>query len=278
MNKTLTTIITIAMLALGVSAAHAGRGGSHSRIQNAIATGSVDAIIAEIERAERLICSSACIDTVIELLSDSRYEVREVAAWWFARRPAQKQEITERSVARLAGSDSIAVRNAADVLGAFEEPTAIPALATAAARQDISAEARAHVVQALGDIGHAAARPALGAAMQDADASVRLAAVDAWLKIRQQDSAAPVVALIADPSLEVRRKATAVVGGLRDASARGALEAQLASDQDASVRRNAAWAQGRIGDAASRPALQVATSDASPLVRMTARAALRELR
>lgn len=277
-NKTLwAAIMTLALATGALSTAQAGRGGSHSRIQNAINTGSTDAIIAEIERAERLICGG-CITTVMALLDDTRYEVREVAAWWFARRPAQKAEITERSLALLAGNDSILARNAADVLGAFEDPAAIPALAQAAQRTELTAEARMHAVAALGDIGHGAGSTALAQAMGDSDAGVRLAAVSAWLKIRHQSSAAPVVPLISDVEPLVRRKAAAVAGSLRDAGARLALEAQLAGDEDPAVRRNAAWALGQIGDAASRPALQAATTDASATVRMTARAALRQLR
>jgi HEAT repeat protein len=60
--------------------------------------------------------------------------------------------------------------------------------------------------------------------------------------------------------------------------ARVALEAVLASDADSAVRRNAAWALGRIGDAASRDALRAATTDASSLVRTTAKVAMGKLR
>ena len=47
--------VAFTVLAVG-SVAHAGRGGSASRIRNAVATHSVDAIVAEIERAEHLVC------------------------------------------------------------------------------------------------------------------------------------------------------------------------------------------------------------------------------
>lgn len=277
-TKKLQAAIMACALVMGAAPwATAGRGGSNSRIQNAVNSGSSAAIIAEIERAERLVCGG-CIDTVMALLDDDRYEVREVAAWWFARRPAQKKEIIERSLAHLAGDDSIKARNAADALGAFEDPAAISALAAAAQRTELSAEARMHAVRALGDIGHGAATPALASAMQDADAGVRLAAVRAWLDIRQQAGAEPVVPLLSDGDVRVRRKAAAVVGSLRDAGARTALEDVLAGDDDPAARRNAAWALGRIGDAASRAALEAATSDPSPLVRVSARAALRNLR
>ena len=81
----------VGLLAVGSNTAEAGRGGSAARIQNAVATGSVDAIIAELERAERLICD-ACTPTVLDLLDHDRYELREAAAWWIARRPALKTD------------------------------------------------------------------------------------------------------------------------------------------------------------------------------------------
>ena len=259
-----------------IGTAEAGRGGSDARIRSAVNSGSTTAIIAEVERAERLACA-ACIDTVMGLLEHPEYEVREVAAWWFARRAAQKEELTERSLAYLLGADSIDARNAADILGAFRSPASVPALSAAATRSDLSAEARRHAVRALGFIRVQTANPALAAAMSDGDAGVRLEAVTAWLRIPRQTDATPVAALLSDSDVLVRRSAAAVIGNLRDATSRTALEAML-SDSDTTVRSRAAWALGRIGDLASLSALRAATDDSSPLVRSTARAAIRKLR
>ena len=270
-----TNILAAAVVGLLTFAgtAHAGRGGSAARIQNAVATGSTDAIIAELERAERLICD-ACTPTVLDLIDHDKYELREVAAWWIARRPVLKAQLTERSTTDLAGSDSRLARKAADVLGTFRHPQAIPALAAAAARTDLSSEARMAAVRALGTIGHRNANTALVAAMGDGDATVRLAAATSWLQVRKQANAAPLVALVGDADGDVRAKAAAVIGELKDASGRAALEAALTGDANPVVRRNAAWALGRIGDAGSRAALTAATTDASSLVRQTAKAAL----
>ena len=82
------------VLALGAGTAQAGRGGSAARINDAIASGSADAIIAEVERAERLTCP-ACVEPLMELLESPRYELREVAAWWFARRPVIKAQLSQ---------------------------------------------------------------------------------------------------------------------------------------------------------------------------------------
>ena len=273
-----TFVVAGALALVGVTGtADAGRGGSAERITNAKATGSVDAIIAEVERAERLTCDR-CVPVVMDLLDDDRYEVREVAGWWFARRAKLKVELTARATADLAGSDSRLARNGADLLGAFMHPGAVSALTAAAGRTSLTAEARLAAVRALGMIGHPAGRAGVVTGLTDADAGVRLTALDAWPRLRDVSDAAPVVALLTDADARVRAAAAGVIGGERDASGRAGLEAVLASDADANARRNPAWALGQIGDAASRAALTAATTDPSPLVRSTAKAALVALR
>ncbi len=278
MKRQLITCAVVAVsLGLALPVLAEGKGASVSRIQNAVASGSPDAIIAEIERAERLVCPD-CIEPVMELLDHESYEVREVAGWWFAKRPAQKQEIEELALARLQMDDSTLARNAADILGAFRSPRGISALSQAISSETLNAEARAHAARALGDIGERSGNDALAVAMADESGDVRYRAVRAWSQIRRQASAEPVAALVADDDVRVRREAAAVVGTLREGAARAALEEQVVSDPDPAARRNAAWALGRIGDASSRDALRAATRDPSPLVRTTAEVALRELR
>jgi len=253
--------------------------GSYSAIQRAIASGSVDQIVMEVEEAERLMCTSECLNTVRALLDDDRYEVREVAAWWFARRPGQMKVLSAEAVANLASStDAKKLTSAADMLGAFEHPAVVPDLMAALARSGIAGPARAHMVRALGNIGVADADPAIALAMRDASAEVRGEAVVAWAAIRFQGDARPVVPLVADTNIDVRRKAARVVGKYAEASARKALETALVSDSDAAVRRNAAWSLGRIGAIASADVLRKAMTDSSPLVRLTATVALRNLK
>ena len=261
-------------LTLASGTATAGRGGSAARIKDAIRSGSVDAIVAEVERAERLTCPG-CVEPLMEALDDSRYEVREVAAWWFARRPVIKAALTAEAITALGQTDAIAARNAADMLGAFRHPQAVPALAAAVANRALSAEARAAAARALGLIGDRGAA-GLTTALADPDASVRWAAVDAWAQIRGQAGAAPVVARLADGDAGVRARAAAVVGTLHEATGRAALETAVTGDADPEVRRNAAWAL-ELGDGASRAALTAATTDSSGLVRRTAQAALGRL-
>jgi HEAT repeat protein len=269
---------SLVLVAEGGSA-FAGRGGSYGKILGAVRNGSPDAIVAELERAEKIPCPTACMDLVGSLLDDDRYQVREAAAWWFAKRPAQMTVLMSDAIATLSSTtDSDAARNAADVLGTFRRPDAVAVLSATVNRGDLTAEARSHITKALGTIGHQAANPALAVAMSDANAAVRYQAVVAWGEIRHQVGAAPVAALVGDADLAVQRAAIAIVGKFAQASARGSLEQVLATSSDAATRRNAAWALGQIGDSSSRDALERATSDSSSLVRMSAKAAIRNLR
>ena len=280
MNKVFSKLLAAtagAVMFLGTPTADAGRGGSNSDIKSAIRSGSSIAIIAELERAEYLMCY-ACIDTVMPLLDDARFEVREAAAWWFSRRPAREAEVRDVAIANVYGSDAVLARNAADLLGALNNPSVIADLEQLVRRTDLGPEPRAHAVMALGEIGHKNGVRALQFALSDNDATVRLQATTAWLRIRGHATAADVAPLVSDADLMVRRKAAAVVGEKREHAGRVALEAQLLEDADPAVRRNAAWALGQIGDAASRAALTQAESDASGLVRMTATLAKRNLR
>jgi HEAT repeat protein len=275
-RRLVTGAALLALVALAAPA-EAGRGGSFNRIRSATEHGNPDAIVAELERAENIPCTSECMTFVMDLLDHDSYYVRDAAAWWFARRPAQKKEVSDRALARLASGGSAEVRSAADTLARVGHPRVVADLAAALGRAGLSDEARAHTTRALGKIGHRSANPALSAAMADPSARVRREAVQAWAAILRQSGAEPVGALVRDSDMSVRRTAAEVVGRFRAASARAALEELVVGDPDAAVRRNAAWALGRIGDRASRAALAAAAEDDSSLVRMTARAALRQL-
>ena len=265
-------------LLAALPAADAGRGGSAGVIRSAIRTNNADAIIAALEQSENIPCNSDCMSMVMDLVDHDEYAIREVAAWWFARRPAQMNELAELATAWLTLDDSVKARNGADLLGTFGYAKYISVLSAAAVKPTLSADARAAAVQALGDIGNMDANTVVAQAMGDADAAVRLNAVLAWKKMLKQADAQPVVALVSDSDLTVRRAAAATVGSFRVASARAGLESAVVSDSDPALRRNAAWALGRIGDAASRDALSAATTDESSMVRMTAKVALSKLR
>jgi len=270
-------LAAVAALALVTpTMAHAGKGGSAAAIQSAVKSTSVDAIIAEIERAEGLLCED-CVQTLTNLTEDSRYEVRQVAAWWFAKRPALKDMMVAQFSSDLPRGTTVKVRNAADFLGTTRSYATLPQLRAAIHRSDLGVEARVALVRAVKAMGHISGNEVLTTAMADSDPGVRAAAAAAWRDIRDQASAQPVVALLADSDAGVRARAAGVVGGMREQTGRAALEALVAGDTDSTVRRNAAWALGQLGNEASRAVLLRATTDSSSLVRGVARASLASL-
>jgi HEAT repeat protein len=277
--RKLNHFLAAGLLVLVASApASAGRGSSGAQVRSAIKTGSPDVIISELERAERLICPS-CIEPVLALVDHDDFRVREVAAWWIARRPAQRAELHDLAVARLYADDAILARNAADVLGTFRHPEALPVLGQAAGRQDFPGFVRAAALQAIGTIGHPAGLATVELAFADPAPEVRRAALRAYDGLRGEKNGLAIVALLADGDQLVRREATRMVGQAAPAAARVELERVLAVDADSFTRRNAAWSLGRIGDPASRAALEsAALNDTSSLVRGVAKASLSRLR
>ena len=254
----------------------AGKGGSAGLIRQAVASGSQDAIIAEVERTEGLICED-CINTVTALTEDSRYAVREVAAWWFAKRPQLLELMRQQMNDDLANGDAVHVRNAADFIGSARQLKSLPAL-RAAYKRGLTAEARLAIVRAVGLLAHTSGNSVLQAAMTDSDAGVRAEAVVRWRDVLGQTSVTPIEPLLADSDARVRAEAATVIGAYRDANALSALEQMVVSDADPTARRNAAWALGHIGSADARQALATATQDKSVLVAGVAKAALASLK
>jgi hypothetical protein len=275
--NTMTKFVAVAVTLLAATTAHAGKGGSAAAIASAVASGSQDAILAEVERAEGLMCDE-CIETVTRLTEDSRYPVRQVAAWWFAKRPGLASMLAEQMTTDLAQrAGSIAVRNAADFLGTIKAYTALPTLRATMTRSDLSSEAKLAVVRAAGVMAHTSGNAILSAGMADADPAVRAAAVVAWRDVLNQSDLAPVRARLADADPSVRAEAATVVGAYRDGASRAVLEVLVARDADSTVRRNAAYALGKIGSANSRAVLTAAANDKSPIVKNVAKAALASL-
>jgi hypothetical protein len=266
----------VALVLCAAMPAYAGKGGSAAKIKAAIDSTSVDAIIAEVERTEALACSD-CVDLVMRLTEDARYDVRAVAAWWFAKRPALRKALAEQFEPELLTGGTIKVRNAADFLGRTMTYTALPSL-RAAIKRDVGSEAKLAIVRAVEYMGHKGGNEALSVAMADRDPVVRAAAARAWRDIYDQVDAAPVLALLGDADATVRSDAATTVGGMKMLAGREKLEALVVSDASPIVRRNAAWALGKLGQAASASALSKAAADESGLVRMTAKTSLGQLR
>jgi HEAT repeat protein len=280
-NKTMklavVTFLGISLAAAG--SAVAGTGASPQSVQRAISSGSSDAIKSELERAERLVCVS-CVDMVRPLIDNQDEGIRQVAAWWLARRGVARN-IRVEMLNRLGQPDSVAARNAADVLGELHYVSSIPALSAALSNPVFSSEARAHMAQALGRIS----RPAVVAPLTSAlgggtDGVVKVAAMQALQSIAGLRDGSAVSPLLADGDASVRAEAAVTLGMFHDASGTNALVSALQNDASPVVRKRAAWALGEIhaNTAVAGPALQqAAANDASPFVRSLAAAALTRL-
>jgi hypothetical protein len=274
-------LAVVASLGLALAAgrgAQAGTGGSPQAIQQAIAANSVDAIKAELERAEFLVCA-ACVDLVTPLVDHPNAQVRQVAAWWLARRAVARQVQTSM-ITRLSQADSTAALNAADVLGEMRYVSSIPALGAALSNPIFSGAARAEMAKALGTIGRPAGTPALTAALTDSDAQVRSASLVALRTIIGNRDGSVALPLVSDGDEGVRAQAVTTIGMFKYAGGASVLTTALASDPSVIVRKKAAWALGEIGASSSvagGPLQTAATSDPSPLVRSLSRAALTKL-
>src|SRR5690349_6157162 len=194
--------LTIVSVLLAATPAMAGRGASPKLIQSAIASGSADAIKAELERAETLPCAG-CVDLVTPLIDHQDASVRQVAAWFLGRR-GYSNVIRQQMYARLTDVDSVKARNAADILGEMQRPESITPLSTALGNNTFNAEARAHIALALGQIGELRAQTSLQGALSSTDPEVRAASLQALRMLRGFSNAAVAVPLLSDTSESVR--------------------------------------------------------------------------
>jgi hypothetical protein len=279
-NKTMklavVTFLGISLAATG--SAVAGRGASPQSIQRAIASGSSDAIKAELERGEVLVCLS-CVNMVRPLIDNNDQGIRQVAAWWLARRSVAR-DVRVEMLNRLGQPDSVAARNAADVLGEFHYVSSIPALSAALSNPAFSSEARAHMAQALGQISRPAVVAPLTSVLAGSDGVVKVAAMQALQSIAGLRDGSAVSPLLVDGDVNVRAEAATTIGMFHDANGTNALVSALQNDASPIVRKRAAWALGEIhaNTALAGPALQqAAANDASPFVRSLAAAALTRL-
>jgi len=260
------------------SVAFAGKGATYTSLKNAIATNNRDSIVSEIERAEKLPCGP-CIDLVMPLVDHDDADVRDVAAWWLAKR-AIRTQVRDAMFERLTSGDARLARNAAEVLGRFAHPDALMPLELAIHDGSLDDEARAAATRAVAAIGDYRGKAVLEAALTSESAAVRAAAAKGLREIRGNVDALVVADVLGDDDEDVLREAVLTLGALREVGAVADL-GDIVTDTTLSVavRKHAAWALGKIGDGTARDVLKdVEASDPSMLVRGAARAALQSLR
>ena len=281
-----TVIVLASVLALS-SPAFAGFGSSSVALKAAVQSGSVDAIVAELEKAEEL-PSQGAIAVVMPLVDHDSYRVRDAAGWWLTRRGVRTQVIANMT-ARLSGSDPIAARNAGDVLAAMRDFSTVPAL-SAFLSHPLDEDSGAAVAKALGAIGHPSGMTALNGALVSQLAGVRAQAAASLRDLRAPKgtkvaaTTAPLLPLVGDADANVRRQSIMTIGFIAQSGgdttgALTALSSAATGDPSATVRKAAAWALGELKDGNARAALQqVQANDTDGLVRSIATAALANLR
>src|SRR4051812_33093577 len=176
--------------------AFAGRGSSPDAIRSAIASNSVDAISAELERAERLVCA-VCVNMVKPLVDHEDARVRRVATWWLSRH-GQRSALFIQAAERLGQPDSRLAQHGADVLGSLRAELGVAPLGAALNNPLFDDQARVSMADALGRIGEQSAIPALTEALRAKDAPVRAAAIAALRELRGRLEPAPALPLLTD--------------------------------------------------------------------------------
>ncbi|MGC4094292.1 MAG: HEAT repeat domain-containing protein [Polyangiaceae bacterium] len=235
-----------------------------------------------LEHGEKIECLD-CVPRVARLLYDSNAKTREISAWWLRRRifgVFGKGEVYSQVLGVLANSSESSKRRAqaANAIGEFLSPSGVNAVSVAAV-SDADAPVRVAAVKALERLNSEGSGLALGKALSDSDEDVRLAALHAATSVNVFSSVNLVIERFGDSSALVRRRAAESVGAMRLADAVVGLVALSAEGKEpsADVRAAAVWAFGQIADPAAKPAVQAALSDSSTLVQNAAKISLRRL-
>ncbi|MEO6952234.1 MAG: HEAT repeat domain-containing protein [Polyangia bacterium] len=286
-TKTIKTTLTCALLGLSMLCAplaHAGIDGSSSKIETAIASGSVDAIVAELERSEN-IPQRGAYDAVLKLIDHPSARVREAVGWWVGRR-GLRQTVINTAALRLAAQDPIAAANVLDALRGMRDITTLDLVAAYMAHplDETSGIAGLRCISAIGaPQGLDTIKVSLGSSLAGVRAEALRTARGLRAPVGQKvlTTGASFVPLLSDADEGVRREAALTLGFLgqsglnSDATTSGlnALVTALGQDSSAKVRRAAAWSIGEMGNIAGLDALKAAEKDKDSTVRSIATAA-----
>jgi len=252
---------------------------SPDAIKSSVLSGAPTQIWETLEHGEYVECLD-CIGLVAPLLYDANAKNREIAAWWLRRRifgVFGAGEVYEQTLNTLAtDTDPLRRMYAANAVGEFLHGAGVPSVAQALLN-DGDPRVRAASASALGRLNDDGAG-ALGSAMADKDAGVKLAALGAAGRINSFTSIAQVAALTSDPTAEVRRRAVEVLDGLHASDTIAAVAAVAQKDTDAGVRAIACHALGVFGDSSVQQLLtNLSQNDPDQFVRDEASIALKRI-
>lgn len=248
---------------------------TNDRILEVLQRGAPDEVYATLEYAERVECQR-CLPAVERSLYSASPRIREISAWWLRRRIFGFSIVFARTVRTLRDAGATAERRtyAAEALGEFMDPNAVPILAEAFAAPE--AQVRAAVVRALGRINQPSGHATIVRALGDADAAVRRDALSTIPVLSFFSRSDALLPLVADTDEVVRKRAALLLGDYGVEEAIEPLITTLQSDPARDVRQAAAITLGRLGGASAREALrQAQTSETDSLVRDAIEVALR---
>lgn len=245
-------------------------------ILRAAATGEPSRVWAVLEHGEFVDCLN-CISAVEPLLYDSQPSNREISAWWLRKRVFGVYGDGEvySHVVDVLKNDPNPVKRAyaANALGEFLTFAGVKHC-VAALQNDTDEGVRAAAASALGRLQKDDG--ALAIAMSDRSPKVKVAVLDAASRMNQKFTAVGVG--LADGDAAVRKRAAEVAETHRAADQVAKLIELAKADPDAEVRLAAAHTLGGLHDASARGALEeILAKDANGLVRDQARIALRRL-
>ena len=220
--------------------------------------GSAEKLKSTLEYGERVYCAECVPLLERNLLVSGKPRVREMSAWWLRRQPFAAPALVMR-LRKLVRADGDPVRRAraAEALGEFMDPHAVAELSDAALA-DADAPVRVAAVRALARLNSNLGFAVLTDTLGDPDAAVKLATLEVLVNIGSFRDHGAVIALLGDTSPEVRARAARLSGEYRVVEAMSTLVAMLEGDVSPQARKAAAWALGRVGAAEGQAALATA--------------------
>jgi HEAT repeats len=251
---------------------------THRRVPNLEASFAPTQYWTMLEHGERVECLD-CVPFVSKLLYSSNPKSREISAWWLRRRifgVFGKGEVYEQTVTTATDqkASELSRAYAVNALGEFLENAGIEPVSQALA-SDSSPKVRLAAVNALirlnsqGKLDDGAEQYPLATALSDENEEVRLAALNAATHINVFSHLDRVATLISDTSPLVRRRAAQTLGTFKNADAVVPLIAITSpvNEPDAGVRAAAVWALGQIADSQALDAVLAAQNDSDSAVR-----------
>jgi HEAT repeat protein/beta-lactamase regulating signal transducer with metallopeptidase domain len=177
----------------------------------------------------------------------------------------QDPAIIAALIERLKDTDAGVRRAAANSLGNLKSTKAVTPLIDIL--DDKDKEVRMSAINALGNLQDARAVTPLLALVRDPSVGVRQAVFDALGNFEHEDiPSGPIIAALSDANVEVRHRATNILGHIRDRAATSAL-INATKDASPEVRASAIEALSEMKDGSAVPAILVAVKDENAEVR-----------